>query len=193
MMQGGNPIKAYFSSTHGGYIYATADLAGWSATPFTKRAVDMPSGSASSISDLRSNAYDHDSPWFYCDWGARSDYGNTAWLKRDEVADIVNVILLARRDSSSQAHLVQVDKPNPDGTDTWDAGTVKSKLGGDAYDTVDSISVSVDYGIGKTTQVNVSGSGHSDSFSGDEFKTYFNLRAPGNIQIVGPLFNVETR
>lgn len=193
MMQGGNPVKAYFSSTHGGYVYATADLSGWSATSFTKRAVDTPSGSVSSISDLRSNAYDHDSPWFYCDWGARSDYGNTAWLKPEEVADIVNVLLLEKRDSSSQPHLAQIDKPNPDGTDTWSADTVKSKLGGDAYSTVDSLSVNIDFGIGKTNQVTVSGSGHTDTFSGDEFKTYFNLRAPGNIQIVGPLFNVERK
>jgi SpoIID/LytB domain protein len=193
MMQGGNPVKAYFSSTHGGYVYSTADLSGWSATAFTKRAVDMPNGSASSISDLRDHAYDHESPWFYCDWGSRSGYGNTAWLKPEEVADIVNVLLLEKRDSSSQPHLAQLDKPNPDGTDTWSADIVKSKLGGDAYTAVDSISVNVDFGIGKTTQVTVSGSGHTDSFSGDEFKTYFNLRAPGNIQIVGPLFNVERR
>ncbi len=193
MMQGGNPVKAYFSSTHGGYVYATADLSGWSATSFTKRAVDMPNGSVSSISDLRNNAYDHESPWFYCDWGARSSYGNTAWLKPEEVADIVNVLLLEKRDSSSQPHLAQVDKPNPDGTDTWSADTVKSKLGGDAYSTIDSLSVNVDFGIGKTNQITVSGSGHTDTFSGDEFKTYFNLRAPGNIQIVGPLFNVERK
>jgi len=193
MIQGGKPIKAYFSSTHGGYAFNTGDLQGWSSTPFTKRLVDTPSGSVSSINDLRSNAYDKDSPWMYCDWGGRSQYGGTAWLKPEEVADIVNVLLLAKQDSSSQPHLTQVDKPNPDGTDTWSADTVRAKLSGAGYTTVDSISPSFDLGSGRTTQVTVTGSGHTNTFSGDEFRSYFTLRAPANIQIVGPLFNVERR
>jgi len=142
---------------------------------------------------LRNNAYDKDSPWFYCDWGGRSQYGGTAWLKPEEVADIVNVLLLAKQDSSSQKHLVQPDKTNPDGVDTWDAATVRSKLGGSAYNSISNISVSADFGTGRVTTVTVSGDGKTDSFSGDEFKTYFNLRAPSNIQIVGPLFNVERK
>ena len=193
MLQGGKPIKAYFSSTHGGYVYATADLSGWSATSFTKRAIDTPSGSVSSISDLRSNAYDRDSPWFYCDWGGRSQYGGTAWLQPSEMADIANVILLAKQDSSAQSHLSQPDKPNPEGVDTWDAGTVAGKLGGSAYSTVDSVSLNFDFGSGKTTSVTVSGSGHTNTFDANTFKDYFNLRAPANIQIVGPLYNVERR
>jgi SpoIID/LytB domain protein len=193
MMQGGNPIKAFFSSTHGGYAFNTGDLSGWSQTSYTKRMVDTPSGSVSGFSDLRSNAYDKDSPWFYCDWGARSAYGGTAWLKSDEVADIVNVLLLAKQDGSSQTHLVQTDKPNPDGVDTWDASTVRSKLGDAAYGSVDNVSMSFDTGTGQTTSVSVSGDGKSNTFSGGDFKTYFNLRAPSNIQIVGPLFNVERK
>jgi len=193
MVQGGNPIKAFFSSTHGGYAFNTGDLQGWSQTSFTKRMVDTPSGSVSGFSDLRSNAYDKDSPWFYCDWGARGSYGGTAWLKPDEVADIVNVLLLAKQDGSSQTHLVQTDKPNPDGVDTWDASTVRSKLGDAAYSSIDNVSVNFDTGTGQTTSVSVSGDGKSNTFSGSDFKTYFNLRAPSNIQIVGPLYNVEKR
>lgn len=193
MVQGGNPIKAFFSSTHGGYAYNTGDLSGWSQTSFTKRMVDTPNGSTGGFSDLRSNAYDKDSPWFYCDWGGRSAYGGTAWLKPDELADIVNVIILASQDSSAQPHLVQTDKPNPDGTDTWDAGTVRSKLGSAAYSSISNVSINADFGTGRVTNVTVSGDGKSDTFDGDKFKTYFNLRAPSNIQIVGPLYNVEKR
>jgi peptidoglycan hydrolase-like amidase/peptidoglycan hydrolase CwlO-like protein len=193
MMQGGNPIKAFFSSTHGGYAYNTGDLAGWSQTSYTKRMVDTSSGSVSGFSDLRSNAYDRDSPWFYCDWGGRGSYGGTAWLKPDELADIVNVILLASQDSSAQNHLVQTDKPNPDGTDTWDASTVRSKLGSAAYSSISNVSISADFGTGRVTSVSVSGDGKTDTFDGDKFKTYFNLRAPSTIQIVGPLYNVEKR
>jgi SpoIID/LytB domain protein len=193
MVQGGTPIKAFFSSTHGGYVYNTGDLSGWSQTSYTKRAIDTTTGSVSSFSDLRSTAYDRDSPWFYCDWGGRSQYGGTAWLKPEEVADIVNVLLLAKQDGSSQAHLSQTDKPNPDGTDTWDAATVRSKLGSSAYGTISSISLSADFGTGRVTSVNVSGDGKSNSFDGNDFKTYFNLRAPASIQIVGPLYNVERK
>ncbi len=192
MVQGGNPIKAFFSSTHGGYVFNTGDLQGWSNTSYTKRAVDA-NGGISSFGDLQSKAYDKDSPWFYCDWGSRSQYGGTAWLKPEEVADIVNVLLLAKTDSSAQPHLAQTDKPNPDGTDTWDAGTVRSKLGSSAYNSISSISVNADFGTGRVTTVTVSGDGKNNSFDGNEFKTYFNLRAPANIQIVGPLFNIERK
>lgn len=190
MVLNNQPIKAFFSSTHGGYVFATGDLAGWSSTPYTKRAVDT-TGPIGSFGDLQSKAYDKDSPWFYCDWGGRSAYGNTAWLKSDEIADIVNVILLAQQDSSAQPHLVQVDKANPDGVDTWDAGTVRSKLGGSGFSSISSMSISADFSTGRTSSVTVSGDAGTRTFDGNTFKTYFNLRAPANIQIVGPLFNVE--
>ena len=190
MVQGGNPIKAWFSSTHGGYIHSSGDI-GWNSTGWTKNAQDT-TGSVSSFSDLNNNAYDKDSPWFYCDWGARTQYNNTAWLKPDEVADIVNVVMLAGRDSSTKEHLYQPDKPNLAGTDTWDPARIRQELssrGGTPFNSVSDISVSWDSGSGKTTQVTVDG----QSFNASDFKTYFNLRAPGSIQIVGPLFNIEKR
>lgn len=191
MTSGGQPIKAWFSSTHGGYVFSSGDI-GWSGTSFTKNAQDAPSG-IGSFADLQNNAYDKSSPIFYCDWGSRSQYNKTAWLKPEELADIVNVLLLAKKDSSTQVHLSQVDKPNPDGQETWDAGRVKSELGGSAFNSVSDVSVSADFGSGRTTTVTVSGGGKTQSFSGAEFKNYFNLRAPSNINIVGPLFNAEKK
>jgi len=191
MTKGGNPIKAWFSSTHGGYIFSSGEI-GWNNTDWTKHANDF-SGSVNSFDDLKNNAYDKESPWFYCDWGSRSEYNKTAWLKPAELADIVNVILLARKDSGTRSHLYQPDQPNPAGTDTWDAGRVRQELGGGAYNTIESVSVSADFGYGRTTTISVSGDGKNDSFSMNEFKDFFNLRAPANIQIVGPLFNVEKR
>jgi len=195
MMQGGKAITAWFSSTHGGYVHSSSDI-GWSATGWTKNAQDT-SSSVSGFSDLNSNAYDKDSPWFYCDWGSRSGSNNTAWLQSSEVADIVNVLMLAQKDSGTVNHLYQTDKntnPNPAGTDTWDAGRVRQELqsrGVTPYNNISSVSISADFGSGKTTSVNVSGDAGSNSFSGNDFKNYFNLRAPANIQIVGPLYNVE--
>jgi SpoIID/LytB domain protein len=196
MIQGGQPIKAWFSSTHGGYVHSSGDI-GWSDTAWTKNAQDT-SSSVGSFSDLKSNAYDKDSPWFYCDWGSRSSNNNTAWLNSSEVADIVNVLMLAQKDSSTVNHLYQTDKntnPNPAGTDTWSADQVKQELqnrGVTPYNNVSNVSISADFGSGKVTNVSVSGDGGNNSFSGNDFKNYFNLRAPANIQIVGPLYNVET-
>ena len=195
MISGGNPIKAWYASTHGGYIFSSAEVWGGS-TAYTKHATDTTTGSAGSFGDLQSNAYDRSSPWFYCDWGSRAQYNKTAWLKSEEVADIVNTLLLVKADGSTSEHLYQTDKPNPAGTDNWDEGRVKQELknkGINPYNRVSSISVSVDFGRGITTSVNVSGDGGSNSFSGDDFKNRFNLRAPANIQIVGPLFNVEQK
>jgi hypothetical protein len=149
----------------------------------------------SNFSDLKNNAYDKDSPWFYCDWGSRPDHNKTAWLKSDEVADIVNVILLVQNqsDTVTKEHLYQTDKSNPAGTDTWSADRVRQELSKymTPYNSISDISVSADFDSGKTTSVNISGDGGSRSIPGDFFKTYFNLRAPANIQIVGPLYNVE--
>lgn len=193
IIQGGNPIKAWFSSTHGGYVHSSSDI-GWSGTSWTKNAQDATSN-IGSFSDLKNNAYDKDSPWFYCDWGARSQHGGTAWLKSDEVADIANVLLLVQADGGTKEHLYQPDKPNLAGTDTWDAGRVKQELQNrhiTPFTSVSNISVSADFGGGNTTSVTVSGD-RTQNFSASDFKTYFNLRAPSNIQIVGPLYNIEQR
>lgn len=194
MTNNGQPIKAWFSSTHGGYGFSSSDI-GWSSTSYTKEMRDT-SGDITSFSDLQNKAYDKESPWFYCDWGSRSQYGGTAWLKTDEVADIVNTILLARADSGTTKHLTQADKPNPDGVDTWGPDRVKQELHDrniSSFNSISSISVDWDKGTGKVTTVNVNGDGGSQSIAGDFFKNFFDLRAPANIQIVGPLYNIEQR
>jgi len=194
MTQGGNPIKAWFSSTHGGYVFPSGEI-GWSGTSWTKRASDFD-GSVGSFSDLNTKAYDRESPWFYCDWGSRAEYNKTAWLKSQELADVINIILLVKNDSSTQDHLYQPDKSNPAGTDTWDFEKVRSELrnrGISPFSSVNDGSVGADFGSGRATTVNFSGDGGNISFSASEFKDWFNLRAPANIQIVGPLFNIEKR
>lgn len=193
MVQGGTPVKAWYSTTHGGYVFKTGEI-GWSDTSWTKHNTDA-AGSVGSFADLQANAYDKDSTWFYCDWGSRTEYNKTAWLKPSEVADIANVIQLVKRDEGTKEHLYQPDKP-PEGTDNWDAEKVRSELrarGGNPFSSVSDVSVAADFGAGRTTSVNVSGDAGSTSFDAGEWKNWFNLRAPANIQIVGPLFNVEKR
>ena len=173
-----------------------SDEIGWSATPWTKHATDTTSGSAGSFGDLQANAYDRSSPWFYCDWGSRSQYNSTAWLKPSEVADIVNSLRLFKADNSTGDHLYQPDKPHPYGGETWDEARVRQELsnrGISAYNSVSSVNVGADFSGGRITSVNVSGDAGSVSLTGGELKDMFNLRAPANIQIVGPLFNTEQK
>lgn len=189
-------IKAWYSSTFGGYSWTSGEIWG-NQKNWTKHASDTKE-SINSLEELRDSdkAYDKISPYFYCDWGSRSEYGKTAWLKQEEMADIINVLILAKRDTSSQNHLVQVDKPNPDNTDTWDRERVKQELknlGVVPYNNISNISIDWDREVGKTTSVNILGDAGSSSFNSVEFKNFFNLRAPTNIQIVGPLYNVEKR
>lgn len=194
MVRDGQVITAWYASTFGGYSFTSGDVWGKNK-PWTKRVRDTR-GDIASFADLFSKAYDKDSPCFYAAQGWRNEYGKSAWLKTEEVADIVNVILLARKDASTRVHLYQLDKPNPEGQDNWDRERVKQELrnrGVNPFEVIDSISVDWDKGSGQTTSVNVSGNAGSISFSGDEFKNFFNLRAPANIQIVGPLYNVERK
>lgn len=134
-----------------------------------------------SLDDLKNRAYDRDSPCFYNAQGWRTQYNKSAWLKPDEVADIVNVIMLSSSTSD---------------WDSWDAGKVRSELqsrGITPFNKIDNVSMNFDFGYGRTTSVTLSGDAGSKTFDGKTFKDYFNVRAPANIAIVGPLYNIEKR
>ncbi|MBI3956060.1 SpoIID/LytB domain-containing protein [Candidatus Gottesmanbacteria bacterium] len=195
MVSAGEVVKAWYSSTDGGYTFSSGDVWG-SNRSYTKRLRDT-NGDVGSFGDLLSKGYDRDSPCFYAAQGFRSEYAKSAWLKEEEVSDIVNVILLARRDSGIKEHLYQPDKPNPAGTDSWSREKVRQELssrGVTPFTSISEIRTSgVDWGAGRVTQVAASGNGGTVTFDGSEFKDFFNLRAPANIQIVGPLFNVEKK
>lgn len=193
-VHGSEVITAWYASTAGGYTFLSSDV-GWNHRPWTKRLRDT-SSEVSSFSDLNEKAYDRESPCFYAAQGWRKEYGKSAWLKSEEVADIVNVLLLARADSSTREHLYQTDKPHPYGGEIWNEEKVRQELRGRGttpHNSIASVSVDWDRGLGKATNVSVSGDGGNQSFDASEFKDFFNLRAPANIQIVGPLFNVEKK
>jgi len=195
MTYGGKVIKAWYSSTDGGYTFTSGDVWGGSTKGWTKRLRDADGG-INNFADLNQKAYDKDSPWFYCDWGWRKNHNKTAWLKPSELADIINSLMLSGKDPSTGAHLYQTDKPHPYGGEIWDENRVKQELrnrGITPFNTINSASVRADFNYGKTNEVVISGDGGNKSFSAASFKTQFNLRAPANIQIVGPLYNIEKR
>ncbi len=178
MAQGGNPIKAWFSSTHGGVILNSGEI-GWSSTNWTKHGGFDANGGVNNFSDLKNLSYDRDSKWFYCDWGYRKEYNSTAWLKPEEVTDIANAYLLYTLDKTAITHLGRTD--SGDNSDTWDMNKVKEEIRnkkGTPFDSVNNIDVSWDSsGISRT--INIEGR----SFPAQSFKNLFNIRAPSNIQI----------
>ncbi len=185
LVSGGQPISAWFASTAGGYTWGSGDV--WCSSaytgsceskPWTKRSKDA-NGDISNWEDLKSKAFDKDSPCFYSAQGWRNEYAKSAWLKSEEVARIVNALMLAKIKGAA-----------PDGIESWDANKIKQELknaGGSPIDSVLNISVSADFSVGKTTTITFDGK----SFDGLEFRNLFNLVAPANIAIVGPLYNVE--
>ena len=194
MVHQGEVVKAWYASTFGGFAFTSGDVWG-SDRGYTKRMRDTTAEIAS-FGDLENRAFDRESPCFYAAQGFRTEYAKSAWLKSDEVADIVNVLMLAKNDSGSQSHLSQEDKPNPDGVDTWDKNRVKTELknrGITPYNSISQVNVDWDKGEGKVNSISLSGDAGSNSFDGGEFRNFFNLRAPANIQIVGPLYNIERK
>jgi len=186
--QGGQVVTAWFASTAGGYTYTSSDV-GWKSTGWTKNTRDT-SGDVNSFEDLQNKAYDKDSPCFYAAQGYRKEYNKSAWLKPSEVADVVNSILLSQKDSSINNNLLPPDQGG------WSIDQVRNELqtrGVTPYTSISSVSVSWDKGSGRTTQVSLSGDAGSVSFDASTWKSYFNSRAPANISIVGPLYNVEKR
>ncbi len=188
MVVGSQPITAWFASTAGGYTFSSGDI--WSNDKsWTKRLRDT-SGDVNSLDDLKSRAYDKDSPCFYSAQGYRKEYNKSAWLKPSEVADIINAILLSQKDSSINNNLSPIDQGG------WSTDKIKQELknrGGTVCNTVNSTSLSFDFNNGKTTQISLNCDTGTYSFDGSTFKSYFNARAPANIAIVGPLYNVEKR
>ena len=191
---GGQPIKAWFASTAGGYTFTSGDVWGGN-TAWTKRVRDT-NGDINSFDDLFNKAFDRESPCFYSAQGYRKEYNKSAWLKPSEVADIVNVVLLYQKDSSTQSHLCYQN--NSSGcSDTWDIERVKSELksrGETPFNSINSASVTDwNKSEGRTNTLSFSGDAGTVSISGSTFKSLFNIRAPANISIVGPLYNIEKR
>ncbi|EKD53522.1 MAG: hypothetical protein ACD_61C00023G0012 [uncultured bacterium] len=193
----GQIAKAWYASTAGGYTYRSSDV--WQrSTSWTKRLRDTE-GDVGSLNDLFSKAYDRESPCLYTAQGSRKEYAKSAWLKPEEVADIANVILLVRRDSSIDRYtLCGENSPNKKCHDILSADTVKDKLrsaGGQPFDYISEATITgFDFGLGKSNGIRLRDrGGREETFDGDEFKNFFNTRAPSNIVIVGPLYNVERR
>ena len=190
----GEPITAWYASTAGGFTRSSADSFG-KATTWATGIKDVPSGGAWPTDAFEGSRYGR-SPWFYKAWyKPRNKSGSRAhaWLTQDEFADIVNSTLLFGRDTATQTHLSQTDKPNPD---TWSASQVRAELqnrGGDPINQVSDIPPPVYSNVGFTNQISFATDKGVKTLSGGDFRAIFDLRAPGEIHLTSSLYNIERK
>lgn len=183
-------VVTYYASTHGGF----ASPIGWDTTDgnggenFIDKTYDKIGGS----------------PWLYKAWytkGYRSSSDkcgrSNPWLSGTDMADILNAAFVLYNGGSGE----ETGRVTPPTTSCW---------GGNPYNTDELRSVSDKYGGGISSVSGVSvlqGNGQTNEvvfqtdkgekrISGNNFKTAFNLRAPGFLSIPQSgfaFFNIEKK
>lgn len=190
----GNPASGFYSSTTGGYLLDS----GW----------DTECGNSGCWTG---GAYEKiaGSPWFYKGWYTES-YTNTSgkcnrnhpWLNQEEFADILNAWVVRQKGSAEDvARVLPVTINNCSIGSISGSGSPfslaemrdkASALDGSAYTTISAVSVSY-ANSGETATVKLQTNRGEVNLSGSDFKTIFNLRAPGYISIRSSLFNIEKK
>jgi peptidoglycan hydrolase-like amidase len=181
-------VTTYFSSTTGGYL----STSGWDTT-------DGQGGS--SFSD---RAYEKlaGSPWFYKAWYTKSYSVNSdkcgrsnPWLSGSDMADIINGAMVLYHGGNGD-EVGRVTPPSCWGGSPYssdDLRSVSGKYGGGVSNVT---GVTVSQGNGTTASVVFQTDKGSISISGENFKTAFNLRAPGYMSIPQngfAFFNIEKK
>ena len=189
--QTGNLISSWYASTAGGYILSYSSL-GHSTPGFW----DTPRGRDGWTDDAWEKKAS--SPWFYKAW-YRKRSGDACgrshpWLTQEEFSDILNSLLIYKGNSGDVSHLSSLDAKSCFGKDiseTWDMGKVREEAGkyGGPISKIDSVSV-VYSNDGYTQQVSFGTDKGTKTFSGEDFKYIFNLRAPAAIGLKSSLFNL---
>jgi len=189
----GKPISTQYASTHGGYT----NFIGWDLDG------SYSSGSWSTIAwENRAN-----SPWFYKSW-YRSGYSSSGancgrshpWLSQEDFSDILNAYIVRQNPQGADTERIQPVTINEcqiggQGGNPFSNAELRdlaNKSGG-TVTKVNSVSVSHNSN-GQTSQVSFSTNRGNISMSGSDFKTIFNLRAPGYLRIPQSsftFFNIE--
>lgn len=176
-------VVTYYASTHGGF----ANPIGWDTT------------NGSGGSNFIDNAYDKigGSPWLYKAWYTQgySPSSNKCgrsnpWLSPEEMADIVNAAIALRTGGIDTGRITPVTT-SCWGGNPYSMDELRNLVSGNGGISSAS-SVSVSQGNGSTSNVTINGV----SFSGEDFKKAFNLRAPGYLSIPQSnfaFFNIEKK
>ncbi len=181
-------VTTFFSSTSGGYL----STSGWDTTDgqggsnFTDKAYEKMAGS----------------PWFYKAWYTKG-YSTTSetcgrsnpWLSSSEMADILNGSFILLNGGSGD-ETGRVTPPSCWGGNPYSSDeirTVSAKYGGGISNVT---GVTVSQGNGNTSDVSFQTDKGAIHLTGGNFKTAFNLRAPGYLSIPQngfAFFNIESK
>ena len=189
----GNPVSTQYASTHGGYT----NNMGW----------DLDGGYDAGSWSSRAWENKASSPWFYKAW-YRSGYSSSGancgkshpWLSQEEFSDIINAWIVRQNPNGADTERIQPITINEcniggQGGDPYSMSELRDKANGSGGAVTSVSSVSVSHGSnGQTSSVSVNTNRGTINISGSDFKTIFNLRAPGYLRIPQSsfaFFNIE--
>ena len=192
--QSGEVVNAWYASTSGGYQESYSSLRHTTPAFWDTRCGSQSCWTAEAYEKIAG------SPWFYKGWyksrSGKSCGRSHPWLTEEEMADILNALIVYTHDGSSGPHLSQVDAASCWGEipETWSKEKVRqeaAKYGGPVSRIND---VSVVYSnAGVTAKVRFETDKGVKEFEGGTFYKVFNLRAPGVIHLKSGLFNIEVK
>ncbi len=194
LFKNGKIVSAWYASTSGGYQKSYDAL----AYLHDGSSYNTPAiwDTANGRNGWTSQAYEKiaGSPWFYKAWykerGGATCGRSHPWLTQDEFTDILNAwVVFTRGNDEDKKHVTPPDT-SCWGGDPYSIDKMRQRAGelGGAYTSISSVSVTYS-SDGYTDSVNLGGT----SISGSDFKTIFNLRAPGKISLKSSLFNIEKK
>lgn len=186
LVAGGKPFSSWYASTAGGYTFSYS-----SNGHSTPGLWDTPIGKSGWTNEAFEKVAG--SPWFYKAWyrerSGASRGRSHPWLTGEEMADIINSLMVYNNDSSSEPHLSQLDANIPQ---TWDRAKVREEAAryGGPISSINSAPEVVYSNDGYTAKIYLETDKGRKEFNGEDFKHIFNLRAPGAIGVKSSLFNI---
>ncbi len=187
IVHGGAPIKAWYSSTDGGYTRLPTDFdVGWnSSPPYTHRVKDL---------DGEGRAYDGpghgDSPWFHKAWYDTAT-DRHPWLTKEELIDLFNATLLPESYNEHLSQEVPVISTEPG----WSKEEVREALRNEGIEPIEDFSeVKVAHSDeGYTFLIRVSTPSGTRDIDGRRFRQIFVLRSRGRLALWSSLYEIVQR
>lgn len=180
----GQPIKAWYSSTDGGYTRLATDFdVKWNSSPaYIRRVKDL---------DGEGKAFDGpshgDSPWFHKAWFDPATDSHP-WLTKEELADLFNAALLPESYNERLSQEVPVISAAPG----WSKEEVRAALRSEGIEPIADFSeIKVAFSDeGYTQLIRVSTPSGSRDIDGRRFRQIFILRSRGRLALWSSLYEI---
>jgi len=187
IVYGGSPIKAWYSSTDGGYTRLATDFdVNWNSSPaYIQRVKDL---------DGEGRAYDGpghgDSPWFHKVWYDPAT-DQHPWLTKEELRDLFNAALLPESYNEHLSQEVPVISAEPG----WSREEVREALRSEGIEPIEDFSeVKVAHSDeGYTLLIRVSTPDGTRDIDGRRFRQIFVLRSRGRLALWSSLYEIVQR